>query len=73
MDNDNMVKPIQDALNGLVYSDDSQITDTRVRKTSIDGRFEVRAMSPVLAGGFVRGVEFIYVRVEAAPDPAELL
>ena len=28
MDNDNMVKPIQDALIGLIYADDRQITDT---------------------------------------------
>lgn len=73
IDNDNMVKPIQDALVGLVYSDDRQITDTRIRKTNIDGRFAVRGMSPVLAEGFVRGVEFIYVRVAPEPDPAELL
>jgi Holliday junction resolvase RusA-like endonuclease len=42
IDNDNLLKPIQDALNGLVYEDDRQITDTFVRKTSIDGRFQVR-------------------------------
>lgn len=41
MDNDNMVKPIQDALNGLVYEDDHQITDTQVRKTDINGSFRV--------------------------------
>jgi crossover junction endodeoxyribonuclease RusA len=73
MDNDNLVKPIQDALIGLVYVDDRQITDTRVRKTSIDGVFRVRYMSPVLAEGFVRGVAFLHVRVEEAPNHAELL
>ncbi len=73
MDNDNMVKPIQDALNGLVYLDDRQITDTRVRKTPLDGSFRVRGMSAVLAEGFVRGVEFLHVKIEEAPDHAELL
>jgi Holliday junction resolvase RusA-like endonuclease len=73
MDNDNMVKPIQDALNGLVYLDDRQNTDTRVRKTPLDGSFRVRGMSAVLAEGFVRGVEFLHVKVEEAPDHAELL
>lgn len=29
MDNDNMLKPIQDSLNGLVYADDRQIVFTR--------------------------------------------
>src|SRR5436190_20399043 len=52
IDNDNMVKPIQDALNQLVYEDDRQITDIQVRKTDINGSFRVRGMSPVLAEGF---------------------
>ena len=68
MDNDNLVKPIQDALNGLVYEDDNLITDTVVRKTDVNGRFHVRGMSPVLAGGFTVGQEFLHIRIEAAPD-----
>lgn len=39
IDNDNMLKPIQDALIGLVYEDDRQITDIQVRKTDINGSF----------------------------------
>lgn len=73
MDNDNMVKPIQDALNGLLYDDDRQITDTYIRKTDINGSFRVRGMSPVLAEGFVKGTEFLHVRIEAAPDHEETL
>src|SRR5689334_15459077 len=68
IDNDNLVKPIQDALNGLVYEDDRQITDTYVRKTDLNGSFRVRGMSPVLAEGFCRDNEFLYVRVELAPS-----
>lgn len=37
-----MVKPLQDALNRLIYADDRLITDTIARKTSIDGEFRVR-------------------------------
>ena len=73
LDNDNMLKPIQDALIGLVYVDDRQITDTEVRKTNIDGVFRVRWMSPVLAEGFIQGVEFLYIRIEEAPGHQELL
>lgn len=68
-----MVKPIQDALNGLVYEDDRQITDIIVRKTDLNGRFRVRGMPLVLAEGFSRGREFLYVRVELAPDHEELI
>lgn len=73
MDNDNMVKPIQDALIGLVYEDDRQITDIQVRKTDINGSFHVRGMSPVLAEGFINGKDFLYIRVELAPSHEELL
>lgn len=73
IDNDNLVKPIQDALNGLIYVDDRQITDIHVRKTDLNGSFRVRGMSPVLAEGFCRGNEFLYVRVELAPDHEELI
>jgi crossover junction endodeoxyribonuclease RusA len=73
IDNDNLVKPIQDALNGLIYEDDRQITDTHVCKTDLNGSFRVRDMSPVLAEGFCRGNEFLYVRVELAPDHEELI
>jgi Holliday junction resolvase RusA-like endonuclease len=73
MDNDNLLKPIQDALNALVYVDDRQITDCNVRKTDLDGRFQVRGMSPALAEAFSNGQEFLHVRVEARPDHGELL
>ncbi len=73
LDNDNLIKPIQDALNGLVYVDDRQLTDTVVHKTSIDGRFFVRGISPIHAEGFIRGIEFVYIRLDEAPDHAELL
>jgi crossover junction endodeoxyribonuclease RusA len=73
IDNDNLVKPVQDALNGLVYEDDNLITDTNLRKTDLNGRFQVRGMSAVLAEGFCKGEEFLHIRIEAAPDHGELL
>jgi crossover junction endodeoxyribonuclease RusA len=73
IDNDNMVKPIQDALIGLIYQDDRQITDTRVRKAPIDQPFRARRMSRVLAEGFIQGDEFLYVRIEDAPSHEEFL
>ena len=73
IDNDNMLKPLQDALNGLIYVDDRQITDTQIRKTDINGKFYVRGISPVLADGFCRGNEFLHIYIELAPDHSELL
>jgi Holliday junction resolvase RusA-like endonuclease len=68
LDNDNMLKPIQDALQGVVYANDAQITDASVRKTNIDQPMTVRRMPRVLAEGFCRGDEFLYIKVETAPD-----
>src|SRR5690242_6005727 len=68
IDNDNMVKPIQDALIGLVYDDDRLVTDTVVRKTSIDGLFRVRSASLVLLEAFARGDEFLHVIIDRAPS-----
>ena len=73
IDNDNMVKPIQDALIGLVYRDDNQVLDSRIRRSAIDGAFRVRNLSPVLAQAFVVGSEFLHVQVRLAPDHAELI
>lgn len=73
MDIDNLLKPVQDALKGLVYVDDVWVSDLHVRKTDLNGPFAVRGMSLTLAEGFVGGREFVYVRVEAAPNHRELL
>lgn len=62
-DVDNIVKPIQDALIGLVYGDDNQITDCYTRKRKIDGAFKVKGLSRALADGFVNYKDFIHVKV----------
>jgi len=63
-DVDNIIKPIQDALVGLVYNNDSQISDTRSKRRNINASFRVKGMSPVLAQGFVLNKEFLHVKIE---------
>jgi crossover junction endodeoxyribonuclease RusA len=72
LDDDNMAKPIRDALNGLVYVDDQQITHAEHAQTSIDGYFQIRGVSLVLLDAFHRGKEFVYVRIEQAPSHTQL-
>jgi len=67
-DVDNIVKPIQDALIGLVYGDDNQITDCYARKRKIDGAFKVKLLSRALADGFVNYIDFIHVKVVASEN-----
>lgn len=68
MDVDNIVKPIQDAIIGLAYIDDNQITDVLVRKRNLSGNFRVENITPILAEGFARGNEFLHIVVTNAPD-----
>jgi len=71
-DSDNIVKPMRDALNGVIYVDDYQISDFLSRRRNLNGSFRVKGMSLVLAEGFVRGEEFLHVLIEPAPDPVDL-
>ena len=68
LDVDNIPKPILDALNDLVYGDDTQVTDLVCRKRYLNGDLRVVNPSSALAEGFNRGNEFLYVVVEDAPD-----
>ena len=67
-DVDNIIKPIQDALVGLVFEDDSLITDVDGHRrflSEIDdvSRLPARLQAPILAKQ-----ECIYVRVSQAQD-----
>lgn len=71
-DSDNIVKPIRDALNGVIYVDDYQITDFISRRRRLDSWFRVKGMSPAIAEGFCSGAEFLHGKIESAPGPSEL-
>jgi len=73
IDVDNIVKPIQDAIIGLAYIDDDQVTDILVRKRNLSGNFKVENMTPTLAEGFSRGNEFLHIVVMDAPDQEVLI
>lgn len=68
IDVDNIVKPIQDAIIGLVYVNDEQITDLLVRKRDLSGKLKIENVTPTLAEGFARGNEFLHIVVTDAPD-----
>ena len=71
-DVDNIIKPIQDALIGLVYVDDNQVIDTRSRKRSLDGSYKLRGASPILLLGFAEGDDFLHIIVEKHIDEQDL-
>jgi|SRR5581483_267965 len=67
IDVDNIPKPIIDALKGLVFMDDNQVTDMVCRKRNLK-EVVVENPSAVLAEGLSREKDFLYIVVEDAPD-----
>lgn len=71
-DVDNIIKPIQDALVGLVYEDDHQVADTRSRRRDINGAFRVRGLASEVAVALALGREFLHVQVNVPPPDEHL-
>jgi crossover junction endodeoxyribonuclease RusA len=72
MDDDNMVKPIRDALNKFVYDDDRQIRHSETYHIPIDDPVRIRRASAILLAAFSKGDEFLYVRIEDVPTSIQL-
>jgi len=68
LDVDNIIKPILDAIIGLAYVDDEQVTDVLVRKRLLSSELRVKDITPVLAAGFSLGYEFLHIVILDAPD-----
>jgi len=71
-DRDNLLKPIQDALQGLVYGNDWQVKDSMSNWRNINGKFTIRYVSFPLAIAFSAGDEFLHIRVWTSPDTEDL-
>jgi hypothetical protein len=67
LDADNILKPIQDALIGILFDDDSIVTDVEIRRRWRRAAFTINAVSPTLAAGLELGSECVYVSVADAP------
>ena len=66
LDVDNMPKPILDALKGLVYADDCEITDLVCRKRDRDRDLKFENPSPVLVEALGRSEQFLHIIVTEA-------
>ncbi|NJL88824.1 MAG: RusA family crossover junction endodeoxyribonuclease [Coleofasciculaceae cyanobacterium SM2_1_6] len=63
VDTDNIIKPIQDALIGLIYDDDLLIADIDSHRRSLSGTFDLTLCPILLVQGITSGLECVYVRV----------
>jgi Holliday junction resolvase RusA-like endonuclease len=73
IDDDNMIKPLRDALIGLVYNDDKQITDSATRLTPLTSPVRLTSAPRIVWEALAVGIPFLYIKVETAPDHSELL
>ena len=67
-DLDNILKPILDAMKGLIYVDDEQITDLHCHKRVLSEELEARNLSSVLSEALKRSTPFVHFIVDHAPD-----
>ncbi len=67
-DIDNIIKPIQDALVGVVLADDFQVTDVDSHRRFLSEEIDVTNLPPLLTRGVASGVECVYVRVSFAEE-----
>lgn len=63
LDRDNFAKPIQDALQGIVYRNDKQVMRLEIDWRDIDGLFKVGHMSEVAGAALIAGHTFVWVRI----------
>lgn len=71
IDMDNLIKPVQDALEGIAYLDDRQVRDVTGNWRDIAGRYPLRYISPCLSAAFSEGHEFVHIRLWLARDDEE--
>jgi crossover junction endodeoxyribonuclease RusA len=62
-DTDNIVKPIQDALVGLVFTDDALIADVESHRRWLNATFDLTLLPPLILAGIASGQECVYVQV----------
>ena len=66
LDVDNIPKPILDALKGVVYSDDSQVTDLLCRKRDLSDDLRIQQPSAVLLETLSSSEQFLCIIVANA-------
>lgn len=71
-DLDNIIKPIQDALCGIIFQDDAQVLDTRSRSRELGGSYVVKGASRIVVGGILDGKDFLHIKIEEHIRSAEL-
>jgi hypothetical protein len=62
-DTDNIIKPIQDALEGIVIVDDILVSDVQSHRRVYWQTFKTKRLPALLRSGLLIGAECVYVRL----------
>ena len=73
IDVDNIIKPIQDALVGVVYPDDQLLTDVHSHRRLISDTLSFAGLPSTLATAIKNQKECVYLQVQAGPAPQHLV
>lgn len=73
VDVDNIIKPLQDALVGVVLRDDVLVTDVDSHRRSFDETFDLQRIPSVLIPYLGGTSEVVYIRVRPAGALEEYL
>jgi crossover junction endodeoxyribonuclease RusA len=73
IDVDNIIKPIQDALNKVVYPDDQLITDVHSHRRLISDTLSFAGLPAILATAIKNQKECVYLQVKAGSIPQHLV
>ena len=65
-DVDNMTKPILDALKGLIYIDDRQVSDLVCRKRDLNSDLRIQNPSALLSTRLRGSGQFLYINIRDA-------
>jgi len=72
-DINNFVKPVQDALCGLIYGDDSMILDVSAHMRLLSEPNSIRGLPDILARAIIGGEACVYVAISDSAELAEEL
>jgi crossover junction endodeoxyribonuclease RusA len=68
-DADNIIKPVQDALQQIVYANDRQVVDSLGYKRDLRAGIRFRLEDPALPAALRTNLPFVHVQVSLATNP----
>lgn len=73
VDVDNIIKPIQDALDGVIYTSDIYVTDVESHRRPIAGTYDVLRIPRMIMQAILSRQECVYVQVSIAKQLEDYL